>query len=81
MLEIVEGKDRPKELPKPMHHERGKTIGLMIRLCKLPFNTGKVVIFDSGFCILEGLIELRKKGVFGSKLILLCLQLLYFEFG
>ena len=40
-----------------------------MRLCKALYGTGKVVILDSGFCVLQGLIELRKVGVFGSALI------------
>ena len=35
--------------------------------CRCP--AGKVVILDSGFCVLEGLIELRKVGVFAGALI------------
>jgi hypothetical protein len=31
--------------------------------------TGKVVIMDSGFCVLDGLLELKRVGVFGSALI------------
>lgn len=30
---------------------------------------GKVVIVDSGFCVLQGLIELRKVGIFASAVI------------
>lgn len=33
------------------------------------WHTGKVVILDSGFCVVKGLIELQKKGVFASALI------------
>ena len=31
--------------------------------------TGKVVVMDSGFCVIEGLIAMVKKGVLGSELI------------
>jgi hypothetical protein len=32
-------------------------------------NTGKVVLMDSGFCVLDGIIELKMVGVYGSSLI------------
>ena len=61
-VEMVEGKDHPREMQNPSD-DKGKTIGLLRRLTKPLYSTGKVVVLDSGFCILEGLIELRKKGV------------------
>ena len=33
------------------------------------YHKGFVVILDSGFCVLKGITELRKKGVFASALI------------
>ena len=63
-LEMVEGKQRPKELQKDPPNKR--TIGLLLRLCKDLYHRGKVVILDSGFCVLDGLIELRKKGVYSG---------------
>ena len=69
-IEIVEGKDRPKELGQDESDKKGgPTVGLLLRLCKNLFLTGKVVILDSGFCVLKGLIELRKVGVFASAVI------------
>ena len=46
-----------------------KTIHLLLRLCKTLYGTGRIVILDSGFCVLQGIIELRKKGVFAGALI------------
>lgn len=66
-IEMVEGNDRPRELPAAPANK--KTIHLLLSLCKNLYGTGKIVILDSGFCVLEGLIELRKKGVFGGALI------------
>ena len=66
---MVEGKDHPQEIPAPPTDSKGKTIGLLLRLCKNLYSTGKVVVLDSGFCVLDGLIELRKKGVFAGALI------------
>jgi hypothetical protein len=69
-IEMVEGKDRPPQLGRPEHGEHGVTAGLLMRLtCAIRRFTGKVVILDSGFCVLKALIELAKKGVFASALI------------
>lgn len=69
-VEIVEGKDRPKELGTPrFDYIAGKTTGLLLRLTRTIWNTGRVVILDSGFCVLEAIIQLRKKGVFAGALI------------
>ena len=49
--------------------EKGATAGLMVRTTKPLWGTGKVVVVDSGLCVLEGLISMVQKGVFGSALI------------
>ena len=41
----------------------------MVRTKKLLLGTGEVVVMDSGFYVLEGLISMVEKGVFGSELI------------
>ena len=41
----------------------------MLRLTKSLWGMGKVVVLDSGFCVLQGIVELVKKGVFASALI------------
>ena len=68
-VELVEGKDRPKEMGPKEFSEKGKTVGLLQRLTKSLWHTSKAVILDSGFCVLQGIIELRKKGVFAAALI------------
>ena len=68
-IDLVEGKDRPNELGKKEGDEKGPTIGLLLRMLAPIFNLGFMVILDSGFCILEAIIELCKKGVFASALI------------
>lgn len=65
-IELVEGKDRPQELPPPRFNELGKTVGLVLRMCQPLFATGKCVVMDSGFCVVDALIKLRKRGVFAS---------------
>ena len=68
-MEIVKGKDKPKEIGKDKYHEYGKTGSLVFRLFIPLFITGKVVILDSGFCVLLAVIALKKMGVFSAALI------------
>jgi hypothetical protein len=68
-IELVEGKDWPQQLGPAQHNNLGKTVGLMWRMCKPIHHQGKVVILDSGFCVLQGIIELKKVGVFAAALI------------
>ena len=48
-MEIVEGKEKPKERGKEKYHECGKTGSLILRLCIPLFINGKVVILGRGF--------------------------------
>lgn len=64
-MEIVEGKDRPHQMGPKEYDEHGSTVGLMVRMTKSIWHTGKYVVMDSGFCVLQGLLEMLKKGVFG----------------
>lgn len=68
-IELVEGRDAPPERGVPEYSSRGKTVGLMLRMCQSIFHTGKLVVLDSGFCVLKGIVELMKVGVFASALI------------
>jgi hypothetical protein len=53
----------------PLHQKIKKTTSLLLDLCKDMYGTGKVVVLDSGFCVLEGLIALKKLGVFAHAVI------------
>ena len=65
VVELVEGKEHPRQAgPLEFEDLGGKTVGLLLRMIKSYFDTGRYVIIDSGFCVLKGLIQLRKKGVF-----------------
>ena len=44
-------------------------IGTLLHLTKPVWGTGKLVVLDSGFCVLQGLVELKKKGVYSHPLI------------
>ena len=66
---VVEGKDWPPELSQQQYGNLGVTVGLLLCLLVPIFHLGFVVILDSRFCALKGIIELRNKGVFESALI------------
>jgi len=57
-VELVEGKDTPRQAPPKQFHETGKTVGLLLRLTKPIWGSSKVVVLDSGFCVLKGIVEL-----------------------
>ena len=65
-VELREGKDAPKER---VHLIQKGTTGLLLRLTKALHYTGKVVVLDSGFCVLETIIALKKMGVFAAAVI------------
>ena len=44
----------------------------MVRMKQPLWGTGKVLVIDRGFCVLEVLISMVEKGVFGSELIKKC---------
>ena len=44
----------------------GKTVGLLLRMLKSYFVSGKYVVLDLGFCVLKGIVELRKRGLCAS---------------
>ena len=44
-------------------------MGLLLRMMKSYFATVRYLILDYGFCVLKGLIQYRKKGVFSCDLI------------
>jgi hypothetical protein len=67
-MEMVEGRDQPREVTV-QHDEQGKTDGLLLRLTTPIWATGKVVILDSGFCVLNAITELHRFGVYASALI------------
>ena len=46
-----------------------KMVGLMIWLTRALWSTGNAVIMDSCFCVFRGILETRKRRVYGSALI------------
>ena len=68
-MEMVEGNDRPPEMPALNTsgvfgdtRKVGATVGLLLRMCKPIYHSEKIIILDSGL----GIIELAKKGVFAG---------------
>ena len=68
-LDLREGKDRPTNLGNKEFDDLGKTTGILLRLTKSVWSSGKVFVLDSGFCVLQAIVELKKKGVFAAALI------------
>ena len=65
----VERKYRPSQRGAKQHQELGKTVGLMLRMCKPIFGSGKALVFDSVFFVAKGIVELEDRGVYGVALI------------
>ena len=69
-VELAEGDNNaPPERLRPPHSDKGPTGGLLLRLTKTIHHTGKAVILDSEFCVLEASIALKKMGVFVTSVI------------
>lgn len=68
-VEIVEGKDVPTQQPAKEFEEKGKTVGLCLRLTKSIHGTGSLVVMDSGFCVVKAITELKRVSVFSSAMI------------
>lgn len=72
---LKEGKDHPKERdndrtdPCYMFRNFSATTKLLLFLCETIFYTGRVIVLDSGFCVLKSLIVLKQYGVFAAALI------------
>ena len=67
-MEIVEGKDAPSQIV-PKFNNQGKTVGLLLCVLEPIFGKGNMVVLNSGFCVLKGIVELKKHGVYASALI------------
>jgi hypothetical protein len=61
-VEMVEGKDPPLDHgPPEFKGVIGKTGGLLLRMLKSCFNTGRYVVLDSGFCVLKAIVALYER--------------------
>jgi len=68
VIELVEGKDTPSQISKRFL-QHGKTAGLLRCMLQSYFHTARYIVLNSGFCVLKGIIELRKNVLFGCALI------------
>jgi hypothetical protein len=68
-IELVKGRDRPKELTAKYNNVGEKTCGLLLHMLKTYFATGRYVVLDSGFCVLKAVIALQSYGLFACPLI------------
>jgi len=68
-IDLVEGKDRTPELLLQDLNRYGPTVSLLLCLFSSIFYSGCVVILDSGFCVMKGIVELYKRGVYAGALI------------
>ncbi len=66
MIELVERKDIGN--PKFDDHG-GKRCGLLLQMLSNYFETGRYVVLNSRFCVLIGIVELKKEGIFAGALI------------
>ena len=49
--QIVEGEYLPSQRGEKQHQELGNTVGLMLRICKPIFGSGKAVVFENWFFV------------------------------
>ena len=68
-LDLRGGKDRQQNLGKKEFDKIDKTTGILLQLTKPFWSTGKVFVLDSGFCVLQAIVELKKRGLFAAALI------------
>jgi hypothetical protein len=62
VIEIDEGKHQPLDLGTPEFDGAiGKTAGLLLRMLKSCFNSGRYVVLDSGFCVWKAIVALYEK--------------------
>jgi hypothetical protein len=68
-IELVKGRDQPKELTAEYNDVGGKTCSLLLCMLKTYFATGRYVVLGSGFCVLKAVIALQNYGLFACALI------------
>ena len=66
-LELIEGNDAPSTII-PKFNNQGKMVGLLLQMLEPIFGRGNVVVLNSGFCVLRGIVELKRHGVYAFPL-------------
>ena len=57
-LELWEGNDQPTQLNNKPFDDRGKSVGTLLCLTEPVRGSGRVFVLDSGFCVLQAIVEL-----------------------
>ena len=60
-VDLREGTDHSAHLGKKEYDKLRSAVGTLLHLTKPIHGTDKVFVLDSGFCVLQGLAELKKK--------------------
>ena len=69
-LDVVEGKDQPKDRGKPeFEADYGETGCMMMGMTKPLFGIGKAVVTDSSFCVPKGIVGMLAHGLYGTMVI------------
>lgn len=68
-MEMVEGRHRPTSMPPLEYSEMGKTASLLLCMKKPIWNSGTVLVLDSGFCVLKAFADLVDCGIYAGSLI------------
>ena len=59
----MEGKDSPQQIGKKEYNEVGKTLSLILRMCRHIFGPRNAVVLYSGFFVAKGITYIKSKGV------------------
>ena len=59
-VKLFEWNYHPVEIPTDKYDNIRKTVGFIVQLSRHLYSTGKAVVLDSGFFVLQGIIEIRK---------------------
>ena len=65
-LKIVKGKDWPHERRPKDFRSLGNNFWIMLRMCEPIFRPVKCVVFYSGLCAAEGIVDLQHRRVYVS---------------
>ncbi len=70
-FELVEGGDRSPSLGEQRYSNLGKTTALLLRMTEDGglWGSGKCIFMDSAFAVLDGIVALRKHGVFAFAIV------------
>jgi hypothetical protein len=66
-MELVEGRHQPPQMQQ--HAPLGDTAAVLDRMTSTLRGQGHVVILDSAFCVIDGLVDLAKKGVWTAAVV------------